>query len=84
MNFNHSLFGNKGNGGFPNPYAEMVKGYKDRFSNTTLAQFSVEQNLDAITEGLRLRGMASVRTFLSNENQRSFTPFLLWSVRNSN
>ena len=75
MNFNHSLFGNKGNGGFPNPYAEMVKGYKDRFSNTTLAQFSVEQNLDAITEGLRLRGMASVRTFLSNENQRSFTPF---------
>ena len=75
MNFNHSLFGNKGNGGFPNPYAEMVKGYKDRFSNTTLAQFSVEQNLDAITEGLRLRGMASVRTYLSNENSRSFTPF---------
>jgi len=75
MNFSHTLFGNKGNGGFPNPYAEMVKGYKDRFSNTTLAQFSVEQNLDAITEGLRLRGMASVRTFLSNENSRSFTPF---------
>ena len=75
INFNHSLFGNKGNGGFPNPYADMVKGYKDRFSNTTLAQFSVEQNLDALTQGLRLRGMASVRTFLSNENERSFTPF---------
>ncbi|WP_439132987.1 SusC/RagA family TonB-linked outer membrane protein, partial [Polaribacter sp.] len=26
QNFNHTLFGNKGNGGFPNPYAESVKG----------------------------------------------------------
>lgn len=75
QDYNHSLFGNKGNGGFPNPYAEMVKGYKDRFSNTTLAQFSIEQDLKAITAGLKLRGMASVRTFISNENERSFTPF---------
>ena len=28
--FNHTLFGNKGNGGFVNPYAEMVRGYKNR------------------------------------------------------
>ena len=75
MNFNHTLFGNKGNGGFPNPYAEMVKGYKDRFSNTTLAQFQIEQDLKSITEGLKLRGMASVRTYTENENQRSLTPF---------
>ena len=75
MNFNHTLFGNKGNGGFPNPYAEMVKGYKDRFSNTTLAQFQIEQDLESITEGLKLRGMASVRTYTENENQRSLTPF---------
>ena len=75
MNFNHTLFGNKGNGGFPNPYAEMVKGYKDRFSNTTLAQFQIEQDLESITKGLKLRGMASVRTYSENENQRSFTPF---------
>ena len=29
LKFNHTLFGNKGNGGYANPYAEMVKGYKN-------------------------------------------------------
>jgi TonB-linked SusC/RagA family outer membrane protein len=74
-NFNHTLFGNKGNGGFPNPYAESVRGYKDRFSNTTLAQFQINQDLSFITEGLKLRAMASVRTYTENQNERSFTPF---------
>ncbi len=74
-NYNHTLFGNKGNGGYPNPYAESVKGYKDRFSNTTLAQFQISEDLKYITPGLQIRGMASVRTFTENENQRSFTPF---------
>ena len=75
QNFNHTLFGNKGNGGFPNPYAESVKGFKDRFANTTLAQFQVKQDLKFITEGLKLRAMASVRTYTENQNERSFTPF---------
>lgn len=75
QNYNHTLFGNKGNGGYPNPYAESVKGYKDRFSNTTLAQFQISEDLKYITQGLQIRGMASVRTFTENENQRSFTPF---------
>jgi len=73
--FNHTLFGNKGNGGFPNPYAESVKGFRDRFANTTLAQFQVNQDLSFITEGLKLRAMASVRTYTENQNERSFTPF---------
>lgn len=75
QNFNHTLFGNKGNGGFPNPYAESVKGFRDRFANTTLAQFQINQDLKFITEGLKLRAMASVRTYTENQNERSFTPF---------
>lgn len=75
QNFNHTLFGNKGNGGFPNPYAESVRGFRDRFSNTTLAQFQLNQDLSFITEGLKLRAMASVRTYTENQNERSFTPF---------
>ena len=75
LGFNHTLFGNKGNGGFPNPYADMVKGYKDRFTNTILSQVQLEQDLDFITEGLKFRGMASVRTYAENENSRSYTPF---------
>ena len=69
------MFGNKGNGGFPNPYAESVRGYKDRFSNTTLAQFQIKQDLSFITEGLKLRAMASVRTYTESQNERSYTPF---------
>ena len=77
--FNHTLFGNKGNGGFPNPYAESVRGFRDRFANTTLAQFQVNQDLKFITEGLKLRAMASVRTYTENQNERSFTPFFYGS-----
>ena len=42
LGYNHTLFGNKGNGGFPNPYADMVKGYKDRFTNTIFSQVQIE------------------------------------------
>jgi TonB-linked SusC/RagA family outer membrane protein len=71
----HTLFGNKGNGGMPNPYAEMVKGYKDRFSSTILSQFQIEQNLDFITKGLLFKGLASIKTYSMNQTSRSFTPF---------
>jgi len=73
--YNHTLFGNKGNGGFSNPYADMVKGYKDRFRSTILSQFQLEQDLSFVTEGLKVRAMASVKSYSSNENTRSFTPF---------
>lgn len=72
---NHVLFGNKGNGGYPNPYAEMVRGYKDRFSSTTTAQFQLEQDLSMITKGLKLRGMASLNSYSLSEVARGFTPF---------
>ncbi len=72
---NHTLFGNKGNGGMPNPYSDMVKGYKDRFTSTILSQFQLEQDLGFITEGLKFRGMASVKSYSMNQNARSFTPF---------
>ena len=75
LGYNHTLFGNKGNGGYPNPYADMVKGYKDRFTNTILSQVQLEQDLGFITEGLKFRGLASVRTYAENENKRSYNPF---------
>ena len=75
LGYNHTLFGNKGNGGFPNPYADMVKGYKDRFTNTIFSQVQIEQDLNFITKGLKFRGMASVRTYTMNENSREYTPF---------
>ncbi len=73
--YNHTLFGNKGNGGFSNPYADMVRGYKDRFSSTILSQFQLKQKLDFITQGLFFRALIAVKSFSQTENSRSFTPF---------
>ena len=75
LKFNHTLFGNKGNGGYPNPYAEMVKGYKNRFTSTILSQIQIEQDLDFLTEGLSFRALAAIKSYSRTENKRSFTPF---------
>lgn len=72
---NHTLFGNKGNGNYANPYADMVKGYKDEFTSTILSQFQIEQDFSFITEGLSARGMASIKTYSSYGSNRSFDPF---------
>lgn len=71
----YTLFGNKGNGSYPNPYAEMVKGYKDRFTATNQAQFQVEQDLSMLTKGLKLRGLASFSVYSKNESSRTFDPY---------
>ena len=73
--YNHTLFGNKGNGGFPNPYADMVRGYKDRFSATILSQVQIKQELDFITEGLSFRALVAVKSYSATQNERSFNPF---------
>lgn len=75
---NHTMFGNKSRGGgqfYPNPYADMVKGYRDEFSSTILSQFQLEQDLGGLTEGLSARGMASIRNYSSYGSSRSFDPF---------
>jgi len=72
---NHIMFGNKGNGHYPNPYAQMVQGYADQFSSTTMAQVQMEQDLSMITKGLRLRGLASINAYSQKETSRFFTPF---------
>ena len=46
----HVLFGNSDDGSYLNPYAEMVKGYKDYEKTTILATLGITQDLSAITE----------------------------------
>jgi TonB-linked SusC/RagA family outer membrane protein len=56
----HILFGNatNGSGGFyNNPYADMVRGYKDQNITNISVQFELKQDLGFITEGLSIRGM---------------------------
>ena len=74
-NIGHILFGNYGTGGYLNPYAEMVKGYKE-YSRTTLStQFEFKQNFDFITKGLSARAMVNLKRYAYADATRAYSPF---------
>ena len=71
----HILFGNYDQGQYINPYADMVKGYKDYTKSMILAQFELKQKLDFITEGLNLRGLFSTNRYSYFDVSRYYNPF---------
>ena len=72
----HSLFGNSGGEGeYLNPYAEMVKGYKDYSQSVMIAQGEFKQELDFITEGLALRMLGSTTRDSYFNIVRNYNPF---------
>lgn len=72
----HVLFGSDPSTSVTNPYAQMVKGYKDGFTSTITSQFTAEQDLDFVTKGLMFRGKASIATYSRFQSKRSYTPYL--------
>lgn len=71
----HTLFGNYDQGQYINPYADMVKGYKDYTKSLILAQFEVKQKLDFITKGLNVRGLFSTNRYSYFDVSRYYSPF---------
>ncbi|MEA4995019.1 MAG: TonB-dependent receptor [Petrimonas sp.] len=74
---NHILFGNAGENGpaYINPYAEMVKGYKD-YSRTKIdAQFEIVQQLSFITEGLSIRALFNTSRYSYFDVSRFYNPY---------
>ena len=71
----HILFGNADKGQYINPYADMVKGFKDYSKSLMMAQFELKQKLDFITEGLNVRGLFSTNRYSYFDVQRSYNPF---------
>lgn len=76
----HLYFGNSTGGfgpnnTFPNPYADLVKGYKERFTSTVITTFRVRQLLDVVTEGLSANAFASFKNWTSSEISRSYDPY---------
>ena len=72
----HILFGNDGAlADFINPYADMVKGYKDYTKSLMMAQFEARQKLDFITNGLVLRGLFTTNRYSYFDVNRSYRPF---------
>ncbi|WP_343703820.1 TonB-dependent receptor [Chitinophaga sp.] len=74
---NHILFGNADQGQYLNPYADMIRGYKETSRSLMLAQFEVKQDLsDFITKGLSIRAMMNTNRSAYVELIRAYRPFL--------
>ena len=57
-----------------NPFAQMVRGYKERNENTITVQATFMQDLDFILPNLKFQGKASANTWNSNTGSRSYSP----------
>ncbi len=76
INSTHILFGNYGQfGDYLNPYANMVRGYKDESYNNVLATVELKQNLNFITEGLKARALINTSRYSFYNLERKYNPF---------
>lgn len=71
----HIMFGNAFGNNYINPYADMVRGYRDESRSQMLAQFELKQNLSGITEGLSARAMVNLTRTSNFSYARSYNPF---------
>ncbi|MGC3978482.1 MAG: TonB-dependent receptor [Paludibacteraceae bacterium] len=71
----HILFGNAEDGKYLNPYAEMVRGYKEYERSNMEAQMELKQNLDFVTKGLSLRGLMNVSRISYYDQSRMYNPY---------
>ncbi len=73
----HIMFGGSDQvSGLINPYADMVKGYKDYSKSLMMAQFELKHNFSYLTEGLNFRVMANTTRNSYFSVSRSYNPFL--------
>ena len=72
---NHIMFGNFGTGDYLNPYADMVKGYREYSRAMVLAQLELKQDLSFVTEGLSFRVMANTTRNAYFSVTRQYHPF---------
>jgi TonB-linked SusC/RagA family outer membrane protein len=71
----HILFGSTDDVRSVNPYADMVKGYREYSKSLVLAQFELKQNLDFLVKGLSLRGLFNTTRYSYYDLTRSYGPF---------
>ena len=74
-NNTHIMFGNYGDGNYINPYADMVKGYKDYHRTSIVVQGELKQNLDFVTKGLEVRGLISTTRYVYSDVSRYYNPY---------
>jgi TonB-linked SusC/RagA family outer membrane protein len=73
---NHILFGNlDGTGSYMNPYAEMLKGYKQENTSMMMAQLELHQNFNQWIPGLTGRLLANTKRNGAFGMSRAYTPY---------
>ncbi|MDR1154741.1 MAG: TonB-dependent receptor, partial [Bacteroidales bacterium] len=70
----HIMFGNRENQYF-NPYAESVRGYKEKNRSQLLAQVEGQQELDFIAKGLSARVMMNLSRLSQFSVNRAYIPY---------
>lgn len=71
----HIMFGGISTRSFINPYADMVKGYRNYDRSRMSAQMEFNQDLSFITSGLKFRGMFNINRTSRYDTQRSYNPY---------
>lgn len=71
----HIMFGNYEDGNYLNPYADMVKGYRDQSRALMLAQVELKQDLPFVTDGLSFRTMVNTNRTSRYSVSRQYEPF---------
>jgi TonB-linked SusC/RagA family outer membrane protein len=74
----HILFGNYDDGSgeyYLNPYADLVKGYKNYSQSVMSAQFEVQQDLDFLADGLNIKVLLNTKRYTYFDVTRSYKPF---------
>ncbi|MGY3052053.1 TonB-linked SusC/RagA family outer membrane protein [Pedobacter sp. UYEF25] len=73
----HIMFGNSdvGGHGYLNPYADLVRGYKNSSRSLMLAQLEVKQDLSVVTEGLNAQVMMNTNRTSFFDVTRAYNPY---------
>src|SRR5690606_38520150 len=71
----HIMFGNYDQGLYLNPYASMVRGYKEYNRSQLNAQVEFDQDFNFITPGLAFNAMLNVGRYAYSDVTRQYDPF---------
>ncbi|MCD9017332.1 TonB-dependent receptor [Parachryseolinea silvisoli] len=75
MHVKHILFGNYDAGNYTNPYADLVRGYKEFSRSNMIAQFEIKQDLSSLIKGLTFNTMANTSRYTYFDVNRFYNPF---------
>ena len=71
----HTLFGNAEDGQYLNPYAQMVRGYREYNKSIMGAQLELKQNLSFMIDGLSVRALFNTKREALSQISRSYSPY---------